>query len=461
MLMKAFMSRYILLFILFFLLSCSAHHYSNEQINFKKDPVVQIPYHPLNNEKDLGILLKAIDTSRIVLLGEASHGTSEYYTWRTAISKLLIKEKGFSFIAVEGDWTDCYKVNNFIKAEKKDANAVIALLKEYNRWPTWLWANYEVASLVSWLNEYNQNRSAKDKIGFYGLDLFNIAEAANEIIPFLTPADTTAMHAVKKFQVCFKLYANDEQQYSKVLTRGINTCKEAAYDVWQTVHAAAFKKSNTSETGFAMDQDANVVFDGELYFRTRGNAVDAWNFRENHMLETIKRILKLYGPNSKVIVWAHNNHIGDAQFATMHWAGKINLGNLLRYKYGEKDVFIIGLGSYTGSVIAAEKWGASYQQMPVAIADDSTWEEKLHHHNTDNKIIISKELKDKPALLRWISTIGVGVIYHPLNRTGIYSLSVIPDRYDAFLFFEHTNALHPIATHVNEKGPLGKTPLDY
>src|SRR5450432_4403854 len=154
-----FISRYISFFILFFLLSCNTPRHANEQIISKKDPTFQIPYHPLNNEKDLDILLKEIDTSRIVLLGEASHGTAEYYNWRAAISRRLIIEKGFSFIAVEGDWTDSYKVNNFIKGEKKDSNAVVSVLKEYNRWPTWLWANYEVASLVDWLNNYNQNRS--------------------------------------------------------------------------------------------------------------------------------------------------------------------------------------------------------------------------------------------------------------------------------------------------------------
>ena len=456
-----FMCKHISFFILFFLQSCNASRHANEQIISKKNQILQIPYHPLNNEKDLDILLKEIDTSRIVLLGEASHGTSEYYTWRTAISKRLIKEKGFSFIAVEGDWPDSYKVNNFIKAEKKDSNAVITLLKEYNRWPTWLWANYEVASLVGWLNEFNQNRSAKDEIGFYGLDLFNIAEAANEIMPFLKPSDTAAMNAVKKFQQCFKPYANDEQQYSKVLSRGIITCKEAANNLWHIVHALAFKKLYTTETDFAMDQDALVVFDGELYLRTRGNAVDAWNFRDNHMLETINRILKLYGPNSKAIIWAHNNHVGDAQYATMHWEGKINLGNLLRYQYGVKNVFIIGLGSYIGSVIAAEKWGTAYQEMPIAFADDSSWEQKMHQLNTENKIIICKELKDKPNMLRWMSHMGIGVIYHPLDRTGIYSLSVIPNRYDAFLFFDHTNALHPIETPVKGKEHLGKNALDY
>src|ERR1022692_445001 len=338
------MSWYISFFISFFLLSCIATRRGNEQIISKKDPALQIPYYPFNNEKDLDILLKEIDTSRIVLLGEASHGTSEYYYWRAAISKRLIKEKGFSFIAVEGDWTDSYKVNNFIKAGKKDSNAVITLLKQYNRWPTWIWANYEMASLVGWLNDYNQNRSAKDKIGFYGLDLFNIAEAANEIMLYLNPADSAALQAVKSFLQCFGPYANDEQQYSKALSRGIADCKESANNLWQLVHSVAFRIPHQTEAGFAMEQDALVAFDGELYLRTRGNAVDGWNFRDNYMLETINRILKLCGSNSKAIIWAHNNHVGDAQYASMIWAGKTNLGNLLRYQYGEKNVFIVGLG---------------------------------------------------------------------------------------------------------------------
>jgi erythromycin esterase len=455
-----FMRSYISFFILFFLLSCNAPRHGNEQIISKKDPTFQIPYYPLKNEKDLDILVKEIDTSRIVLLGEASHGTSEYYNWRAAISKRLIMEKGFNFIAVEGDWTDSYKVNNFIKGEKKDSNAVITLLKEYNRWPTWLWANYEVASLVGWLNEYNQNRPAKDKIGFYGLDLFNIAAAANEIMLYLKPTDSAALHAVKSFQQCFKPYANDEQQYSKVGSGRISNCKESANQLLHIIHSLAIKPSQT-ETDFAIEQDAQVVFDGELYLRTRGNPVDGWNFRDNHMLETINRILKLYGPTSKAIIWAHNNHLGDAQYATMIWEGKTNLGNMLRHQYGVKNVFIVGFGSYSGSIIAAEKWGTPYKTMPVALADDSTWEQKMHQLNTENKIIICKELKDKPSMLRWMSHIGIGVTYHPLDRTGIYSLSVIPNRYDAFLFFDHTNALHPIETPVKGKEPLGKNALDY
>jgi len=179
------------------------------------------------------------------------------------------------------------------------------------------------------------------------------------------------------------------------------------------------------------------------------------------MVETINRILKLYGPASKAIIWAHNNHAGDAQYASMHWEGKTNLGNLLRYHYGIKNVFIVGFGSYSGSVIAAEKWGGPYKKMTVANADDSTWEQKMHQLNSDNKIIICRELKDKPAMLRWMSHIGIGVIYHPYDKTGIYSLSVIPNRYDAFIFFDQTHALHPIETPEKSMQSSNKIALDF
>ena len=426
----------------------------------KKEATLKILYHPLENKEDLKLVLNAIDTSRIVLLGEGSHGTSEYYTWRAAISKRLIKEKGFRIIAVEGDWSDCYKVNNFIKGEKKDSNAVITLLKEFNRWPTWLWANYEVASLVTWLNEFNQNIPANDKVGFYGLDLFNIAEAADEILPFLEQADTATINTVKRFQQCFKNYANDELKYS-ASPREISACKVAANNLWQRVHALSSYKTLITEREFALDQAAMVVFDGEAYLGLRGNSVDAWNYRDNHMLETINRIIKLNGPDAKIIIWAHNNHVGDSRYATMHWEGKVSLGNLLRQKYGDKNVFIVGAGSYSGNIIAAEKWGNAYREMAIARADDSTWEQKMHQVNTKNKIIISNEVSDQPSMLRWISHMGIGVTYHPLDRTGIYTLSVIPNKYDAFLFFDHTHALHPIATPGKEKGTFNIKSDDY
>ncbi|MBD0333361.1 MAG: erythromycin esterase family protein, partial [Chitinophagaceae bacterium] len=157
-------------FVAIILLGCKISHPNKEQLPSGEDQ--NIIYHPLRNEQDLDILLKEIGDARIVLLGESTHGTSEYYTWRTAISKRLIQEKGFDFIAVEGDWDDCYKVNEFIKGPPQDSTAVIRLLQQYNRWPTWMWSNHEIASLVHWLNQYNQNKSAENKTGFYGMDVY-------------------------------------------------------------------------------------------------------------------------------------------------------------------------------------------------------------------------------------------------------------------------------------------------
>lgn len=448
------------IFFVFGLYACKSSRQIQPAI-VKKNTALQIPYHPLQTEQDLDVLIKEIGDARIVLLGEGSHGTSEYYTWRAAISKKLITEKGFNFIAVEGDWTDCYKINRFIKGEKKDSAAVINVLKEFNRWPTWLWANYEVASLVSWLNNYNQKLAAKDKIGFYGLDLFNISEAASEILPYLKPTDTAAIKAVKNFIQCFKPYANNEQGYVSTLSRRVFHCDKQADNLWHSVAQLVPSLSPLNEDDLALQQNALVAFDGEMYLRTASNSIDSWNFRDNHMAETIDRILNLYGPNSKAIIWAHNNHVGDAKYGTQHWTGKTSLGQLLRNKYGEKNIFIVGSGSYQGSVIAAEKWGTAYQVMRTPPADDSSWEQRVHQVSAENKIILSRELKGDPSMLRWFSHVGIGVLYHPMDRYGIYSLSVIPNRYDAFLYFDYTTALHPIETPVKTKESLGKTPIDY
>lgn len=446
-------------FLFLLLYSCKTVQHVHQQIFPAKTNDLIIPYHSLNNQNDLDTLINAIGDAPIVLLGEGSHGTSEYYLWRAEISRRLINEKRFNLIAVEGDWTDSYEVNKFIKQEKKDSNAVINLLKQYNRWPTWLWCNYETASLVEWLNDYNQKRSAKNKIGFYGLDLFNIYEAASNIIPYLKATDTAALNAVKRFLACFKPFADDEQQYRQTLSRHNYDCSISAKNLWRSVTKLIPSLIPGNENEFAIQQNALTVLDGEMYLHD-GNAVDAWNFRDNHMAQTIVRLLKLYGANSKVIIWAHNNHVGASQFATMHWTGKVNLGQILRYEYGEKNVFIVGMGFYKGSVIAADKWGTAYHQMNVPPADDSSWEQRLHQINTANKLIISKELQNDPKLLRWFSTTGIGVIYHG-NKEGIYSLSVIPKRYDAYLFFDNTNALHPIETpSVKGKTPPGDTAPD-
>jgi erythromycin esterase-like protein len=174
---------------------------------------VNLPAHALQNENDLDVMLNQIGNARIVLLGEASHGTAEYYQWRAAISKRLIQEKGFDMIAVEGEWADSYRVNQFIKGSAKDSLQAVALLRQYDRWPTWMWGNYEVASLITWMNQYNQSKAATDKVGFFGLDVYCLWESMQELMPYIQGNDSL-MNRAQKVKQCFQPFSADPMQYA-------------------------------------------------------------------------------------------------------------------------------------------------------------------------------------------------------------------------------------------------------
>jgi len=427
-----------------------------------KSATVSIPFHPLRSEKDLDILMEQIGDAKVVLLGEASHGTSEYYTWRTAISKRLIQEKGFDFIAVEGEWADSYRVNNFIKGERKDSNAVVQLLKQYNRWPTWMWGNYEVASLVHWLNGYNQTQKQEAKIGFYGLDVYCLWESMTELMPYLKGVDPSVQQAAIKVHSCFQPYSADAYQYAVAIRDASANCRGETNRLWQSVKKLTGEMA-TNEREFVMQQNALVALNGENYYRTMvSDNAASWNIRDNHMAETLKRLLHLHGKNSKAIVWEHNTHVGDAKYTDMSRSGETNVGELARKAYGEKNVFIVGFGSYEGSVIAAKKWGGDIEVMNVPAAQEGSWEHLLHQLSVPDKIILSKELKGNRSLNKWISHRAIGVVYNPqIEHLGNYVPSILPRRYDAFIFLDKTTALHPLQTPVNANEPPDTYPWGY
>ncbi|MFN2458054.1 MAG: erythromycin esterase family protein [Chitinophagaceae bacterium] len=409
---------------------------------------ISIPNYPLKNKQDLDILLNEIGDARIVLLGEASHGTSEYYTWRTAISKRLIQEKEFDFIAVEAEWADSYRVNQFIRGQKKDSAAVLSLLKQYNRWPTWMWGNYEVASLVSWLNSYNQPKNATEKIGFYGLDVFCIWESLNELISLLKNTDAVVQTAAKKVHQCFQPYSKDISKYATAQASATKSCSRETNKLWQFILNHIGEKTATNETDFLMQQYALVVFNGERYYTAvADNYAESWNIRDRHMALTLKRLLEFHGKNAKAIVWEHNTHVGDAKYTSMTRSGQINIGELARKEHGEKNVYIIGFGSYSGSVIAAERWGANLKKMEVPPAAEGSWEHILHKSGASDKIILSKDIVGNRSYNRWIDQRAIGVVYNPqLEKTRNYVPSIIPRRYDAFIFIDKTTALRPLGT---------------
>ncbi|WP_247234433.1 erythromycin esterase family protein [Telluribacter sp. SYSU D00476] len=404
-----------------------------------------IPNHPLRSEQDLDVLMNEIGDARVVLLGEASHGTSEYYTWRTAISRRLIQEKGFDFIAVEGEWADSYRINNFIKGPRRDSTAAVEALRTYNRWPTWMWGNYEVASLVTWLNGYNQNQAANNKIGFFGLDVYCLWESMTELMPYIQNADPKLVQAAQKVHQCFQPFSADAQQYAMAVANASADCRDETSRLWSTISKQGEGKAKT-EAQFVAEQNALVALNGERYYRSMVSSnTESWNIRDRHMMQTLRRLLEFHGPNSKGIVWEHNTHVGDARYTDMASSGEVNVGQLAREEIGQDKVYIVGFGSYSGTVIAGSSWGAPLQTMNVPQAVPGSWEQILHELSPTNKIILSKDIRDNKQLNQRIGHRAIGVVYNPaIEHRGNYVPSVLPKRYDAFIFIDQTRALRPI-----------------
>lgn len=421
-----------------------------------------LPHHPLQTAADLDPLLAAIGEAQVVLLGEASHGTHEYYTWRTALSKRLIQEKGFHFIAVEGDWPACFAVNAAVKSGKPlPGGSAAQLLRTFDRWPTWMWSNWEIASLVEWLHQLNRHRLPSDQIGFYGLDVYSLWESLQEVLHYVEKQGDGAVATARKAFRCFEPYSDDPQEYARAVAFVSKDCEDEVTRLLadlrsQMCQAAITDGLHSRETRFAAEQNGLVAVNGERYYRAmlQGGAA-SWNVRDHHMMETLQRLLDLHGPGSKAIVWEHNTHIGDARYTDMRREGEVNVGQLAREHLGRDNVFAVGFGSYQGSVIAGRRWDDPYRTMTVPEARPGTWEHRLHTElNGENSLLLSAELRGQPGLDKPIGHRAIGVVYRPeFEQFGNYVPSVIPERYDAFLYFDQTQALHPLPTEADKHTP--------
>ncbi len=406
--------------------------------------------HPLYNSKDLDLLMEDIGERSVVMLGEASHGTHEFYTWRTAISKRLIEEKGFNFIAVEGDWPDCYKINRFIKGYKDAGDEIEKVLKNFDRWPTWMWGNWEVAALAEWLREYNKSLQANKKISFYGLDVYSLWDSMKAMMNYLENEDPQAAKSVKKAIRCFEPFNENELQYARYTLNDLG-CRDEVLALLKEIRLKAQFLDGDREAGFNTEQNALIAVNAEKYYRTMmGFDNESWNVRDRHMMETLDRLIKFHGNNDKGIVWEHNTHIGDARATDMSRAGMVNIGQLAREEYGEENVYLAGFSSYSGSVIAGEEWGAAMEEMEVPKAKKGSIESILHEQNTDGYLLFSQEKEDfynKPIPHR-----AIGVVYDPaMEKYGNYVPSILPQRYNALIFINETKALHPLHLHPDRR----------
>jgi erythromycin esterase-like protein len=418
---------------------------------------------PLATPADLDPLMAAIGDGRFVLLGEATHGTSEFYTWRTALSQRLIREKGFSFIGVEGDWPDCYRVNRFVRGLPDSAATAQEALHGFHRWPTWMWANREVVGLVSWLRAHNESRPGSDQVGFYGLDVYSLYESMNAVVEYLEGIDPALARAARGAYSCFEPYGEDPQTYAQATALVPTSCEDEAVAVLRalTARAESFGDDN-AEDFFTAEQNALVARDAERYYRTmvRGGPT-SWNVRDIHMADTLDRLMTHSGPDAKAIVWEHNTHVGDARFTDMLRRGLVNVGQLVRERHLNDGVCLVGFGTHRGSVIAGEEWGAPMRRMRVPPARRNSWEDMLHRADRGDCLIVFEPGAEDggiPGLGTPHDHRAIGVVYDPARESwGNYVPTVLPGRYDAFLFVDESHAVEPLHMAVQVSGEPGET----
>jgi erythromycin esterase len=406
---------------------------------------------PLRSPTDLDALVARVKDARVVLLGEASHGTHEYYTWRTAITRRLVEEHGFAFVAVEGDWPDCYRVNRFVKGYPDAPADPAAALATFARWPTWMWANAEVEELIGWVRGHNAGRPASERVGFYGLDVYSLWDSLHEVMGYLREHDPAALPEARRALRCFEPFGEDAQQYARATLLVPNACRDEVVTLLNRVRSAADRFDGDDRDGrFVAEQNALVVKNAEAYYRAmvRGDGA-SWNVRDRHMAETLDRLLAHHGPGAKAVVWEHNTHVGDARFTDMAGDGMVNVGQLAREAYGRPGAAIVGFGSHRGAVIAGEYWDAPWEEMTVPPARPGSWEHVLHEACRGDRLFLFDSGSDE--LRAWRGHRAIGVVYRPYREQfGNYVPTVLPERYDAFLFLDETTAVRPLVPAGSE-----------
>lgn len=404
---------------------------------------------PLRSSQDLDPLLADIGDAAYVLLGEASHGTHEYYTWRSAISKRLITEKGFSFIAVEGDWPDCYRINRYVKGHDDAGTTAIEVLKHFKRWPTWMWANWEVAALMEWMRTYNANRPVEKKVGFYGLDVYSLWESMEVMVNYLRKEDPKAAKLAIEAMRCFEPY-EEGQDYAKAMLTMSATCTDEVIKLLKAIQQRSERYDHDREASLNTEMNARVIANAEKYYRSMVSFRDeSWNLRDAHMVETLESLMEFHGKKAKGIVWEHNTHVGDARFTDMKNDGLWNVGQLVREKHQRKQgVYIVGFASYEGTVIAGRLWGGKMQEMEVPPAVKNSAEYMMHDESPEDRIILLRNKKDR--FNDYIGHRAIGVVYHPEYEQGNYVPTLLSSRYDAMIYIDKSRALHPL--HLKPDG---------
>jgi erythromycin esterase-like protein len=424
--------------------------------------------------RDYDPLLELVGDARFVLLGEASHGTHEFYRERAQVTKRLIKEKGFAAVAVEADWPDAYRVNRYVRARGDDQEGVDALAG-FTRFPTWMWRNADVLDFVGWLRAHNDSLpQGSAKVGFYGLDLYSLHASIEAVLGYLDKVDAEAARRARYRYSCFDHFGEDTQAYGYAASIGLTeTCEDEVLGQLIELRRRAAEYAGrdghvAADEFFFAEQNARLVRNAEEYYRTMfGGRVSSWNLRDQHMVETLEALAKHLeaqgGSAAKVVVWAHNSHLGDARATEMGEAGELNVGQLVREKYKEKAV-LVGWSTYGGTVTAASNWDEPAGRKRVRPALAGSYEALFHDVGLPRFMLnlrgenMTTELLRGPRLQR-----AIGVIYRPdTERRSHYFHARLSEQFDAVLHFDETRAVEPLERTAHwQKGEAGEVPETY
>jgi len=432
----------------------------------KAEPLVGSP-------NDFDSLIDMIGDARFVLIGEASHGTHEFYRIRAQISKVLIAQRGFNAVAVEADWPDAYRVNRFVHGARKDSDSVEAL-GGFQRFPQWMWRNADGLDFVGWLREHNDQQVSEDrKCGFYGLDLYSLHASIEAVLAYLSKVDPEAAKRARHHYGCFEHFGKDITTYGYATGFQMTpSCEQAVVKSLVELRHKAMEYLQrdgqvAADAYFCAEQNALVVRNAEEYYRNMfRREVSSWNLRDAHMMESLLRLaihLSNQRPPAKIIVWAHNSHLGDARATQMGERGELNLGQLVREHFG-KEAVSIGFTTYDGTVTAASDWDGPAERKNVRPAHPESYEALFHDVDVPNFFLNLREDVDLAAPLRSERLErAIGVIYRPETELlSHYFHARLPDQFDAILHYDHTRAVEPLersaewqAGEVEETFPSG------
>lgn len=412
--------------------------------------------HPLTgSHQDYDPLLEFIGDARFVLLGEASHGTHEFYRQRAQITKRLIQEMGFTTVAVEADWPDAYRVNRYVRGQSGDSDAAEALAG-FKRFPAWMWRNADVLDFVGWLRAYNDSlASGAIRTGFYGLDLYSLHASIEAVLHYLDKVDPEGAQRARHRYACFEQFGQDPQEYGYAAGFGLSrTCESEVVtqliDLQRRAHEYAHRDGRiAADDFFYAEQNARLVKNAEQYYRTmfRGR-ISSWNLRDMHMAETLDSLVEHFALQkqwAKVVLWAHNSHLGDARATQMGRAGEWNVGQLVRQKHG-RDCVLIGFTTSMGTVTAASNWGGPAERKTIRPAMSGSYEALFHDARIPAFLLtlprgthVAMGLRE-PMLER-----AIGVLYLPESEfASHYFQARLSEQFDAVIHFDQTRAVEPL-----------------